>query len=137
MATRHEGGCHCGKVRYSFSDDPELTFYCHCSDCQKTTGNPFSVELMVRSGSWRVDGKMKAYTVIGDSGKRVHRRFCPECGSGVYLEGDADPGYAFLKVGTIDDATWVKPDMHIYTGAKQPWIELRDELPRYEKAPAE
>jgi len=137
MPTGYEGGCHCGGVRYSCAALPELTFFCHCSDCQRTAGSPFSVEAMVASDSFDVQGELGTYTVVGDSGKQVHRHFCPQCGSGLYLACDADPGYVFLKVGTLDDASWVKPDMHIYTAAKQPWIELGDSLPRYEKAPEE
>ena len=137
MPNRYEGGCHCGSVRYTCSGAPDLTFFCHCNDCQRTTGTPFSVELMISSDSFDVEGELGTYTVLGDSGKQVHRYFCSKCGSGIYLEGDADPGFVFLKVGTLDDASWVKPDMHIYTKAKQPWMELGDELPRYEKAPEE
>jgi len=137
MPTEYEGACHCGKVRYSFAAAPEATFFCHCNDCQRTAGSPFSVELMVSSESFEVHGELRTYTVVGDSGKQVHRRFCPLCGSGIYLECDADPGYVFLKAGTLNDSGWVKPDMHIYTAAKQPWVELRDTLPRYEKAPDE
>jgi len=137
MATEYEGTCHCGSVRYSCTAAPELTFFCHCGDCQRTTGSPFSVELMVSSESFEVQGELGTYTVAGDSGKNVHRRFCPRCGSGIYLECDADPGYVFLKAGTLNDGGWVKPDMHIFTAAKQPWVELGDSLPRYEKAPDE
>ncbi|MGI9327817.1 MAG: GFA family protein, partial [Pseudomonadales bacterium] len=78
-------------------------------------------------------GELGVYTVVGDSGKDVHRRFCPRCASGIYLECDADPGYVFVKSGTLNDASWVKPEMHIDTTAKQPWVELGDTLPRFEK----
>lgn len=135
MPAEYQGSCHCGNVRYSCKSAPELTFFCHCSDCQRTTGSPFSVELMISSESIDVQGELGTYTVLGDSGKEVHRRFCPRCGSGIYLECDADPGYVFLKAGTLDDSSWVKPDMHIYTAAKQPWVELGDDLPRHEAAP--
>lgn len=137
MSNEQTGGCHCGSVKYSYSTPPEFTFFCHCSDCQRTAGSPFSVELMIPSDSFDVKGELHTYTVTGDSGKEVHRRFCPQCGSGIYLECDADPGYIFLKAGTLDDAGWVRPDMHIFTAAKQPWVELGDSLPRYEKAPDE
>jgi hypothetical protein len=43
----------------------------------------------------------------------------------------------FLKAGTLDDASWVKPEMHIYAAKKQPWVELGDALPRYETVPEE
>jgi hypothetical protein len=90
---------------------------------------------MLSSDAFDVQGEMSTYTITGDSGKDVHRRFCPRCGSGIYLECDNDPGYVFLKAGTLDDSSWLKPDMHIFTAAKQPWVELGDSLPQYEKAP--
>ena len=137
MTTRHEGGCHCGAVRYAFGEAPEFTFYCHCNDCQKTTGSPFSIELMLRDETFSATGELGTYVVEGDSGKPVTRSFCAKCGSGVYLECASDPGYVFVKVGTLDDASWVEPQMHIYTASKQPWLELADDLPAYEKAPPE
>jgi hypothetical protein len=135
MPKQHEGGCHCGEVRYSFTKEPELTFYCYCRDCQKTTGSPFSMELMIEQSSFEIDGALKSYVVTGDSGKPVTRWNCANCGSGIYLEGEADPGYVFLKVGSLDDPGWVTPEMHIYTAAKPGWLKIDDGLPQYEKAP--
>ena len=134
-ATDYEGGCHCRLVRYVCTREPRNTFFCHCGDCQRTTGSPFSVELMISSDSFEIHGELNSYAVTGDSGQLVHRRFCPNCGSGLYLVGEADPGWIFLKAGTLDDATWLQPDMHIYTTAKQPWVELADALPKYDAAP--
>ena len=56
----YEGGCHCGAVRYAFGEAPEFTFYCHCNDCQKTTGSPFSIELMLRDETFSVTGELGA-----------------------------------------------------------------------------
>jgi hypothetical protein len=137
MSRQYEGGCHCGAIRYTCNKDPELTFYCHCHDCQRTTGSPYSMELMIDQTSFEINGPVDSYVVTGDSGKPVTRWFCPTCGSGIYLEGDSDPGYVFLKVGSLDDASWVKPEMHIYTAAKQPWVQLADGLPQHEKLPDE
>lgn len=137
MSTKYGGACHCKKVRYTCTAEPELTFYCHCRDCQRTTGSPFSVEAMISSDSFELEGELKTYSVKGDSGQNVQRNFCAHCGSGIYIDCDAYPGYVFLKVGTLDDATSIKPDMHIYTGAKQPWLKIGDKLPQHEKAPPE
>lgn len=137
MDKEYMGGCHCGAVRYTCTKEPELTFYCHCNDCQKTTGSPFSMELMIDESSFKIDGFVQSYVVKGDSGKPVVRWFCAECGSGIHLECEADPGHIFLKVGTLDDASWVTPQMHIYTAAKQPWIQIDDGLPQYKKVPDE
>ncbi len=135
MTREYAGGCHCGAVRYSCSDTPELTFFCHCSDCQRTTGSPFSVELMVGDSTFQAEGPLEAYEVTGDSGKPVRRWHCIRCASGVYLDCDADPGYVFIKAGTLDDAGWVAPSMYIFTAAKQPWVKLDDGLPQYPRAP--
>ena len=137
MATEYTGGCLCGDVRFSCAAQPDYTFFCHCSDCQRTAGSPFSVELMVSSETFSVQGNLQTYTTTGDSGNDVHRHFCPKCGSGVYLECDSDPGYVFIKAGALDDAGWLKPDMHIFTVAKQPWVSLADSLPKFERMPTE
>ena len=137
MSREFEGGCHCGAVRYTGSKAPELTFYCHCHDCQRTSGSPFSMELMVERDSVYVVGETGTYVVKGDSGSPVTRYFCLACGSGVYLDCDADPDYLFLKVGSLDDASWVTPQMHIFTSAKQPWVEISDGLPQHEHMPDE
>jgi hypothetical protein len=33
-----EGGCLCGKVRYSADAEPAFVGVCHCKNCQKGTG---------------------------------------------------------------------------------------------------
>lgn len=135
MASEFTGGCLCGSVRFTCTAEPALTAYCHCSDCQRAGGGPFSVNLMVSSESFSVQGESQSYTVVGGSGKEVHRYFCPNCGSSIYLQSDAAPGLVFLKAGALDDAGWVNPQMHIFTAAKQPWLHLEDSLPKYEGMP--
>ena len=37
------GHCLCGSVTYSADAEPAVQAVCHCTDCQRQTGNPFSV----------------------------------------------------------------------------------------------
>jgi hypothetical protein len=60
---------------------------------------------------------------------------CSKCASGIYLECESDPGYIFLKTGSVDDASWVTPEMHIFAASKQQWTKISDELSQYDKAP--
>ena len=90
---------------------------------------------MIRDDGLEIEGPLESYVVQGDSGKPVTRWNCARCGSVCYLECAADPGYVFLKAGSLDEASWVRPEMHIYTSAKQPWTVIRDDLPQYERAP--
>ena len=36
----HQGGCHCGAVRYEIAQAPERHSVCCCTDCRRTAGAP-------------------------------------------------------------------------------------------------
>jgi hypothetical protein len=94
------------------------------------------MEVMIASEGFDLTGELTSYVVTGDSGKPVTRWSCKNCNSGIYLESEADPDYLFLKVGGLDDPGWIKPEMHIYTSARQPWTHISDGLPQYEGMPS-
>ena len=76
-----QGGCLCGKVRYTISADPVFSGVCHCTSCQKGSGSAFSVVVAVPSSGVAVTGTLTTYTGKGDSGQDTTRRFCSNCGS--------------------------------------------------------
>ena len=86
------GGCLCGRVRYTVSGDPAFSGICHCRSCQRYTGSAFEPVMGFPSTAVSVQGELKTYDDTGDSGKLVHRRFCPNCGSGVVTDVDIMPG---------------------------------------------
>ena len=45
----------------------------------------------------KVTGALQTFTKAGDTGKPIHRRFCPECGSGIVDEADALPGIVMIN----------------------------------------
>lgn len=130
-----EGGCLCGKVRYTADTEPKFIGVCHCADCQRFTGSAFSTVVAVPAPELKVTGKLKTFTKAGDTGKLIHRRFCPECGSGIVDEADALPGMAMINVGTLDDHSWVKPQSEVYCASAQSWVSLGGELKRFAKMP--
>jgi hypothetical protein len=123
MATM-QGGCLCGKVRYSIAADPIFTGVCHCHNCQKETGSAFAVSVGVPKPTLTVTGTLKTYTDRGDSGQPVYRKFCPECGSTVITEVAVMPDITIIAAGTLDDTSAVRPGMHIYCASKQDWTEI-------------
>lgn len=48
-----------------------------------------------------------------DSGKTITRMFCKACGSGIYSRPDSIPDKLFLKAGTLDDMSQVRPNTEI------------------------
>ena len=128
------GSCLCGKVRYSADVEPVFTGVCHCRNCQKQSGSAFATFVGVPQSAMAVQGQVKTYVDRADSGKAMYRRFCPDCGSTLMQERE-DSGVAAIEVGTLDDASWVKPAMQIYCDSAQPWVQLGDDMVRFPKMP--
>ena len=122
------GGCLCGAVRYVSDAEPALVAVCHCSTCQKNTGSAFSLNIGVPSSSVSVTGKSLATYEdhTGASGKPFFRAFCSRCGSPIYDRGEAYSGITFIKAGTLDDPSWVKPGIHMWCADKQPWVAIEE-----------
>jgi len=105
MSKSQNGGCLCGQIRYEIRSEPKHIFYCHCTDCQKETGGPFTTELYVAPEQVQISGNFQQYVVVGDSGKEVTRNFCPKCGSVIMTEFEVDPEYICVKACSLDDAS--------------------------------
>ncbi len=129
------GGCLCGKVRYSADVEPVFAGVCHCRNCQKESGGAFAIVIGVPQSALAVQGQVKTYADRGDSGKAMYRRFCPDCGSTLMDEAEAMPGITMIQVGTLDDASWVKPGVQIYCDSAQPWLQLAGDMARFPKMP--
>ena len=130
-----EGGCLCGKVRYSAEAEPIFTGVCHCGNCQKLSGTAFASVVALPKPAVHVQGSLKTYEGRGGSGKATYRRFCPECGSSVIGEVEIMPDVVMIMTGTLDDKSWVKPGMEIFCDSAQPWVSLGGERQRFPKAP--
>jgi hypothetical protein len=129
------GGCLCGRVRYTVTGEPAFSGICHCRNCQRYTGSAFEPVLGFPATAVSVRGELKTYEDTGDSGKPVHRRFCPNCGSGLIAEVDIMPGMTLVLAGTLDDPTAFKPAMEIYCASAQPWTQTTEERKRFPKMP--
>jgi len=129
------GGCLCRRVRWEATGEPAFAGVCHCRNCQRYTGSAFEPFAAFPATNVQIEGDLKTYEDQGDSGQPVHRRFCPNCGSGVVNELEAVPGLVALLAGTFDDASQFKPGMDLYWGSVQAWIEAPVERQRFSKMP--
>jgi hypothetical protein len=132
METDLNGGCLCGAVRYECIGDTEKASYCHCDDCKKATGGPYTVGVLVQAAKLRiVSGRVKGYTTIADSGKKITRQFCPNCGSPLFTRGEKYPDLVFIKAGSLDEPELIKPGCQVWTKRAVPWAYIDKELPIY------
>jgi hypothetical protein len=133
-----EGRCLCGGVTYSSDAEPAATAICHCDDCQRQSGTAFSVVVVVPRDAFNVSGEsLSTYRTVGDDhGQETERHFCSACGSPIYSSSPAMPDAVFVKAGTLDDRSWLEPQLEVWGRSAQPWLEPTEGRPRLERGPS-
>jgi len=137
MELPQTGGCQCGALRYEITQAPRIVYTCHCTDCQRLTSSAFSMAIVVAPEAFRLtQGKPRSLQKTADSGRVITRWVCPQCGS--WISGAPTPGSAVrVRVGTLDDNSWLRPTVHLWTLSKQPWIPLPEGSRSFETQPAD
>lgn len=131
---QHEGGCACGRTRYKLTAVPLIVHACHCRDCQRLSGGAFALNIWIEKRVVEADhARLRSMSVPAGSGKPQEIFRCPDCGTAIYSKYHAAPGdTVLLRAGTLDDPTAIKPDVHIFTRSKLPWLDLPADVPAFE-----
>ena len=123
------GGCLCGSVRYTCDAESLGQGVCHCKDCQKQSGTAFSIFIDVPREALQLSGRpLKAYTNKGDSGGKVIRKFCDQCGSTVLGEVETHPNLIFINAGTLDNPNNFEPEEEIWTQSKLAFATISGDI---------
>ena len=132
-----DGRCLCGNVTYSCEGEAMATLLCHCTDCQRQTGTAFSIVVGLPADALEVRGDTLAMVkTLGEAhGGETERNFCSACGSPIFSLSPAFPAVAWLKAGTLDDTSWLEPQVEVWGRSAQPWVEQVEGRPRVETVP--
>lgn len=125
------GRCLCGAVQYELRGKPLFTAVCHCRNCQRQSGSALSVIVLARADEVAISGKLKTFVDQADSGQKLERRFCPDCGSAMFSWQPHLPDRLIIKAGTLDDVSWLSPAAHVWCSSAQPWVTIPQQLPRF------
>jgi hypothetical protein len=133
-----QGGCVCGKVRFTANRPPLRTFACHCTFCQKLTGSSFYASSVYELDAVDFnEGELKQFAHTSDeSGKKVYVHFCASCGTTVGLTFERWPAMRSISRGCYDDANAVEITSHIWTRSAQAGVVLPAGVDCFEKARA-
>lgn len=121
MATRGtplEGGCRCGQVRFRLDAAPVITMACHCTGCQRMTGGPYSLSVLVAEGAFELTA---GEPVIGGMHGEIRHFHCPHCLSWMFTR---PPGAPFVNVRTpmLDEPKGFAPFVETGLSQKLPWV---------------
>lgn len=129
-----KGGCQCGAIRYEVSGEPQFAAICHCDDCRRSTGSAFATNVFVKAEDLKVvTGAPTSWEHPTDSGSTMTKQFCARCGSQLFGFSSRNTGMRSIKVGSIDDAGFVKPAVEVWTMRKLPFVELHHDTQHFEK----
>lgn len=121
------GGCLCQAVRYEADANLSEAFYCHCKTCQKTSGAPVVVGVMVRPGTLKFTGEEPKYFQSSPIGRRG---FCQHCGSRLTWLSSDRADWIVVWAGSLDHPERAVPAEHLSVESQLPWHEIVDSLPR-------
>jgi hypothetical protein len=129
------GRCLCGAVTFSISADRITGRACWCRVCQYVGAGSATVNSVFPSAAVTVEGEMRDYISIADSGSRMHRRFCPVCGTHLFSASEATPHLVVVRVGALDSPQAFPPVGTIWTKSAPDWACFDPALPQIEGQP--
>jgi hypothetical protein len=127
MAEQMAGGCACGRVRFTVTQEPEEAYLCHCRMCQRATGSVSIAFASFKLDHIAWDGEPDWY----DSSPIARRPYCRECGTSLGFIFKQDAHSMDLTVAAFDDPGPFTPKHHF--GAEsmhRAWINTEG-LPEY------
>jgi hypothetical protein len=131
-----DGRCLCGAITYTSDAEPAFAAICHCKNCQRQSGTAFSVVVGVPEADLEIEGELSSFATVGeDHGRETQRQFCAACGSPILSLSPGMPGIAFLKAGTLDDTSWLEPQLEVWGSSAQPWVAEVEGRPRMDRGP--
>lgn len=97
----HQGGCHCGRVRYEATSDLTQVLDCNCSICAKRG----ALWAFVKAPQFKLTQGEGALNDYQFGQKRIHHLFCASCGIGSFSRGLAPNGEETfaINVACLDD----------------------------------
>ena len=129
---KNYGGCACKSIRYEFSGDPIIAYKCHCLDCQLASGSGAVAAIWVKAKHFVITGELKYREIIADSGRKISRAFCVNCGSPILVKLSV-PGVRGIFAMSLDDPDFFYPEYEIWTCRSRKWEILNPSIQCFKK----
>jgi hypothetical protein len=123
-----DGGCACAAVRFQLASEPFDAGYCHCRNCQLTSGAPVMAFATVARSDMIITKGEPAKRPSSDFGERW---FCKDCGTPLAMLVTHQPDTIDFPIVTLDDPNVIAPGFHIWIKGQVAWFDTADTLPRH------
>ncbi len=104
-----------------------LSLLCFCSDCLAAYGCDGYPGMMFTNDTFEVtSGDTSVHSRIAESGRRVERHFCSNCGTTVW--GQTALGLVSIAAGTLDNPELFNPTKAVFTSQAPGWARIPSHL---------
>jgi hypothetical protein len=69
-----------------------------------------------------------------EKGNRIARLFCEKCGTPLFAKNETHPEFLSVKIGSLDDPGFFRPQANPWTKSARPWHFLDAAVPQFERA---
>jgi hypothetical protein len=129
------GRCECGAVSFASSEAPLSARACWCRTCQRLGAGSGTVNAFFKAEAVSITGETADFSSLADSGNRLHRLFCPKCGTPMFVRSEARPQFLVVRMGVLDDPEIIRPVATIWTASAPNWACFDPSLPQVERQP--
>jgi len=93
------------------------------------SGSAFHVLAVIQRNAFvELSGELATFSHPTASGSVMHREFCPNCGTPLFLKSSRFSDIQMISVSTLEQPDALQPSFEIWTVSKLPWSAIAEEL---------
>ena len=135
MSPNIDGQCLCGQVVYTLNSEPKTIGCCYCKSCQIKSGSDHIIYLACEADLVTINGPVKWYQSIGNSGLPKQHGFCSECGSTLFGKPKHWPNLLIVYAGSLLDSSIYSPKTNLWVQDAPKWSCIDESLKTFSGNP--
>ena len=78
-------------------------------------------------------GKVASHSHPAESGTMLTRYFCAACGSPIYGSSPSHPDIVYVRAGSFDDPSVIRPEKQSWMRSRVAWAEVPPTIQSFDK----
>ena len=82
-----------------------------------------------------VKGELRYFNMVADSGNKIARGFCPNCGTPIMSNLERTDEIIIVKLGALDDRSFFTPEVVFWTSTANHWAKFQEDTIQHTENP--
>jgi hypothetical protein len=88
----------------------------------------FGTNLFVPEDEVEISGEVSSYSHISDSGNKMTKRFCKNCGTLLFGNSSGRNNVMSIRAGTLDQSDLIKPSANVFMESRVHSTSINEDL---------